>query len=190
MLAFWVAGTRAVFALPLELRANWIFRVTPIGGAPECLRAGRRALLVLSVVPLCAVAGVIYLWLGPWRPVLQHLLVLALLGVILCELCLQNFQKIPFTCSYLPGKTRMHMAVMGVLPLLSFTAMGVAWESRILNDGTRYAGMVAVLSAIAVVARWRAQHLARSDEANVRFDEAMPPAVQTLGLTFEPTTRR
>jgi hypothetical protein len=124
MLAFWVAGTRAVFALPLELRANWIFRVIPIGGAPECLRAGRRALLALSVVPLCVLAAVVYLWLGPWRTVLEHLLVLALLGVILSEVCLQNFQKLPFTCSYLPGKSRMHMAVMGVWPLLSFSAMG------------------------------------------------------------------
>ena len=34
MLAFWVAGTRAVFALRLELRANWIFRIIPIGGVP------------------------------------------------------------------------------------------------------------------------------------------------------------
>jgi site-specific recombinase XerD len=43
--------------------------------------------------------------------------------------------------------------------------------------------------AVAAWARWRAQHLARSDEADVRFEEATPPAVQTLGLTFEPTTR-
>jgi hypothetical protein len=189
MLAFWVAGARAVFALPLELRANWIFRIIPIGGVPECLRAGRRALLALSVVPLCALAAVVYIWLGPWRPVVEHLLVLALLGMILCEVCLQNFQKLPFTCSYLPGKSRMHMAVMGVWPLLAFSAMGVAWESRILNDAARYAAMIAVLSAVALLARWRAQHLAKSDEADVRFEEAMPPAVQTLGLTFEPTTR-
>jgi hypothetical protein len=189
MLAFWVAGTRAVFALPLELRANWIFRIIPIGGVPECLRVGRRALLVLSVVPLCALAAVVYIWLGPWRPAVEHLLVLALLGVILCEVCLQDFQKLPFTCSYLPGKSRMHMAVMGVWPLLSFSAMGVAWESQILNDAARYAAMVGVLSAVAILARWRAQHLAKSDEADVRYEEAMPPAVQTLGLTFEPTTR-
>ena len=189
LLAFWVAGTRAVFALPLELRANWIFRTIPIGGAPECLRAGRRALLALSVVPLCALAAVVYFWLGPWRPVLQHLLVLALIGTILCEVCLQNFQKLPFTCSYLPGKSRMHMAVLGVWPLLAFSAMGVAWESSILNDASRYAALVVGLSAVALLARWRAQRLARSHDADVRFEEVMPPAVETLGLTFEPTTR-
>lgn len=190
MLAFWVAGTRAVFALPLELRANWIFRVVPIGGVAECLRAGRRALLVLSVVPLCALAAAVYFWIGPWRPVLQHLLVVALLGIILCEICLQNFQKVPFTCSYLPGKSRLHMAVMGVWPVLALSAMGVAWESRILNDAHRYAAMLAVLSAVALLARWRAQHLARRGEADLRFEEAMPPAVQVLGLTFEPTPAR
>jgi hypothetical protein len=189
MLTFWVAGTRAVFALPLELRANWIFRIIPIGGVPECLRTGRRALLALSVVPLCAVSAVAYIWLGPWRAAVEHVLVLALLGVILCEVSLQNFQKLPFTCSYLPGKSRMHMAVMGVMPLLSFSVMGVAWESRVLNHPPRYAAMIAVLSAVALLARWRAQRLAKSDDASMRFEEAMPPAVQTLGLSFEPTTR-
>ena len=189
MLAFWVAGTRAVFALPVELRANWIFRVIPIGGAPECLRAGRRTLLTLSVVPLCALAAAVYLWLGPWLAVAEHLLVLALLGVILCEACLQNFRKVPFTCSYLPGKSRLHMAVMGVWPLLAFSAMGVAWESGALNDRARYFEMIAVLAAVALLARWRAQRLARSGEADVRFEEDMPPIVRTLGLTFEPTSR-
>jgi hypothetical protein len=83
----------------------------------------------------------------------------------------------------------MHMAVMGVWPLLAFSAMGVTWESRVLNDAARYTAMIAVLSAVALLARWRAQHLARSDEADVHFEEAIKPAVQTLGLTFEPTTR-
>jgi hypothetical protein len=190
MLVSWVAGTRAIFALPLELRANWIFRIIPIGGVPECLGAGRRALLMLSVVPLCTVAAMAYFWFWPWRPAVEHILVLALLGTILSEVCLQNFQKIPFTCSYLPGKSRMHMAVMGVWPLLSFSAMGVAWESSILDDPTRYAALIAVLSVVALLARWRAQHMAKSDEADMRFEEATPPAMQTLGLTFEPTTRR
>ncbi len=189
MLAFWVAGTRAVFALPIELRANWIFRLIPIGGVPECLRAGRRALLALSVIPLCALAAAVYFCLGPFLAVTQHLLVLALLGVILCEVCLQNFCKIPFTCSYLPGKSRMHMAVMGVWPLLAFSGMGVAWEAGVLNDPPRYLALIGGLSAVALLVRWWSQRLARSGEADVRFEEDLPPVVRTLGLTFEPTSR-
>ena len=145
--------------------------------------------MALSVVPLCAVAAAVYLWLGPWRLAVEHLLVLALLGVILCEVCLQNFRKIPFTCSYLPGKSRMHMAAMGVGPLLALSAMGVAWERGALEDWGRYFEMIAVLSAVALLARLWAQFLARSDDADLRFEEAISPAVQTLGLTFEPTSR-
>ncbi len=189
MLAFWVLGTRAVFGLPVELRANWIFRVIPLGGPPECLKAGRRALLVLSVAPLWLIAAAVYLWLWPWRPVLEHLLVLALLGVILCEACLQNFQKLPFTCSYLPGQSRVHMAIFGVWPLIAWTAAGVAWETRALNNPVQYAQMIAVLAAVAAAVRWNASRLAKSDEAHMYFEEEMPPILQTLGLRFEPTTR-
>ena len=45
MMFFGVLGTRVGFAMPLDLTANWIFRVTPVGGVTECLQANRRALL-------------------------------------------------------------------------------------------------------------------------------------------------
>jgi hypothetical protein len=46
MMALAVVGTRVVFALPLELRANWIFRITGVAPGPETLAAGRRSLLL------------------------------------------------------------------------------------------------------------------------------------------------
>ena len=49
---FAVAGMRVVFALPLDLRANWMFRVTPLEGGAAALRASRRALLALAVAPV------------------------------------------------------------------------------------------------------------------------------------------
>jgi hypothetical protein len=189
MLAFWVVGTRVSFALPLEMRANWIFRVIPLGGPPACLKAGRRALLALSVAPLWLLSAAVYLWLWPWRPVAAHMLVLGLLGVVLGEACLQNFQKIPFTCSFLPSKSRVHMAVLGVWPVIAWAGMGVAYEFRSFQHADDYARIVAVLVAAAAGLRWRAARLAKSEEAMVHFEEAMPPIIQTLGLTFEPTTR-
>jgi len=188
MLAFWVLGTRVAFSVPLEMRANWIFRVIPLGGPPACLKAGRRALLALSVAPLWVLSAGVYLWLWPWRPVLAHLIVLGLLGVVLSEACLQNFRKIPFACSFLPGKSRVHMAVLGVWPLIAWAAMGVAYEWRAFDQPGDYAKIIAVLVAAVVVARWNAARLAKSDEAAVVFEEAMPAMIQTLGLSFEAST--
>jgi len=187
MLAAWVMGTRAIFGLPIELRANWIFRMVELGGAPACLRAGRRALLMLSVVPLCAGATAIYLCLWGWRPVLEHMAVLALLGAVVTELCLQNFQKIPFTCSYLPGKSRIHMAIVGVWPLIVLIGPGVYWEWRSLREPMLYAEIVAALLALALAARWSSARLARSGEGGVHFEEEFPPVLQTLNLRFDPT---
>ena len=110
-----VLGARVVFSLPLDLRANWIFRVTPIGGVSDCMMASRRALYVLAIVPAWTILALVFLWLWPWRPALAHLGVLGLLGATLAELCLYNFHKIPFTCSYLPGKSYAHMVFLGLI---------------------------------------------------------------------------
>ncbi len=187
MLAAWVMGTRAIFALPVELRANWIFRMVSLGGAPACLRAGRRALLAMSVAPLFVIAAAVYLCLWPWRMVLGHMVVLGLLGAVVCEVCLQNFQKLPFTCSYLPGKSRVHMAIMGLYPLIAYVGLGVYWEWKALADPLLYGEIVAALLAALTLARWRAVKLAKSEQAAVTFEESMPPMIQTLGLRFDPT---
>jgi hypothetical protein len=41
-----------------------------------------------------------------WQSAAGHLLVLGLSGSILPELCLTGPQKLPFTCSYLAGKSQ------------------------------------------------------------------------------------
>ncbi len=80
------------------------------------------------------------------------------------------------------------MAALGVWPLIAWSAMGVAYEWHALNHPADYAKIVAVLVAAAAVAHWNAARLAKSDEAAVVFEEAMPPMIQTLGLSFEAST--
>jgi hypothetical protein len=109
---------------------------------------------------------------------------------VLCEACVQNFQKIPFACSFLPGKSRVHMAWLAAGPLLFWVAMGVAQERTAFDHPAEYWKIVATLVAGAALARWNAERRARSDEAIMTFEESIPPLVQTLGLRFEPTTRQ
>jgi hypothetical protein len=95
-----VVGMRMAFTMPIDLRANWVFRMMPIGGG-EAHRAGvRRTLFALAVVPAWLASAPVFLWMWPWRQAAGHLAALGLIGMILAELCLQSFRKIPFTCSY------------------------------------------------------------------------------------------
>ncbi|HTT60704.1 MAG TPA: serine hydrolase domain-containing protein [Bryobacteraceae bacterium] len=183
LLAAWVGGIRMVFSMPLELRANWVFRVTPVGGGRECLAARRRALYALSVVPFWTASALVFFWLWPWRPAAGHLIVLALLGITIAEICLNDAPKIPFTCSYLPGKTNFHLAFWACLAFSLFALFEAAdWERGALANATGSIALVAALAIAAALARWRTGRQASSDEGALRFEEAPEPVVFELGL--------
>ena len=181
MMLFGVLGTRVGFAMPLDLTANWVFRVTPVGGVTECLRASRRALLVLSVVPIWTAWAVVLLWLWPWWPGVGHLAVLALLGSLIAEMTLARFHKIPFTCSYLPRKSNVHLTFWLCVGTLGFlVGQGAELELHALWHPASYAIMIAILLVAVALARRRTVTLAASEA--LRFEELPPPVVLGLGL--------
>ncbi|MBV8810497.1 MAG: beta-lactamase family protein [Acidobacteriaceae bacterium] len=175
-------GTRVVFSMPLELRANWIFRVTPPPAVPECLAATRRALYGLALAPVLGAMAALFFGIWPWRAASAHLAILALVGMILSELSLRSFQKIPFTCSYLPGKSYFHMAALAFVAFAYKLNKGAALERSALEDPRRYAALIAVLAIAVGVIRWRTAVRAKSEEAVLHFEDEPEPAILTLGL--------
>ena len=186
MMVLAAVGTRVAFALPLDLRANWIFRVIGVGGGVqaglETLAASRRALLLLSVAPVWMVTAAICLWIRPDRQNAGHLVVLGLLGMIVADLCLLRFRKIPFTCSYLPGKSRMNMVFLGAFGVLLLSSEALTLERDALRDTGSMAAMLALLAVVSICVRWTTVTLGRREEQEPRFEEEAPPAVLGLGL--------
>jgi hypothetical protein len=182
MMTAWVVGTRVVFAMPLDLRANWMFRVTSVHPAPQYLAAIRRPLFVLSVGPVWLASAAVFLWAWPWRPAVGHLVVLGLWGTILAFVSLHGFHKIPFSCSYLPGKSKVNLMFVAAGGLLQAIGLGISYELRALRDPASYARLVAVLSVAAVFCWWRTVALAKAEESVVLFEEEESPAILGLGL--------
>ena len=182
MIAASVVGARIVFSLPLALRANWIFRVMPLPGVRECLGATRRALYVIGVIPIWTVLAAALLWLWPWRDALEHLLVLALLAGIAAELCLSGMYKLPFTCSYLPGKTYLNMVVLTVMGSMLLGLQAAAVERDALQSPFLYCAIVVGLATVLMLLRWRTTRNAASALAALHFEETMEPTVLGLGL--------
>jgi hypothetical protein len=182
MMTAWVVGTRVVFAMPLDLRANWIFRVTSIRPTPEYLAAIRRPLFVLSVGPVWLASAAVFLWAWPWRQAVGHLVILGLWGTILAYVSLYGFHKIPFTCSYLPGKLKVHLMVMGPGGLIYMLGFGLPHELRALHDSSRWVKLCVVLSIAAIGCWWRTAALAKSEGSVVQFEDEEAPAVLGLGL--------
>jgi CubicO group peptidase (beta-lactamase class C family) len=182
-MGFWIVGTRVVFALPLDLRANWVFRAAPVAAGPAILAARRRTMFALSVLPAWIAAAAVFLWLWPWRPALIHLGALALFGMAAAEVCLRGPQKIPFTCSYLPGKSNMNVAFW-LYVLVVFQAINGAtkWEISAFDDDRKLAKMFLTLAMAAAVLRWRSSSEAESNVAELRYEEQPDSAIQQLRL--------
>ncbi len=183
VLCLCVLGIRVVFTMPIALAANWIFRVTATRGATGYLEAGRRALLLLSVAPVWAVSAI--LLRAVWLPAhaVGHLLVLALLGLMFVELSFHGFRKIPFTCSYLPGKANIHV-VSGAyaLVMLAITDLFVQFERIALRGLPRFAVFIAVLGTVALLIRRRTNASLRAPGAELRFDELPERDIHAIEL--------
>lgn len=183
MLGFGVVGTRVAFSMPLDLRANWIFRITPVRGGLECLAALRRSLVVLAVAPVWVCSAALFLSIWPWRPAASPLVVLGLLGMILAEICLYGTQKIPFACSYLPGKSHFHITfLLCILMIPLLVDSGAEFERHALEHPASSVAMLVVLVIAAVCATWRTAKLAKSSDVELQFEEEPRPAVLVLGL--------
>jgi hypothetical protein len=179
-----VVGMRIIFAMPLDLRANWIFRITPVPGGPDCLRARRRALLGIGLLPVWTASAALSFVLWPWQSAAEHSLLLGLMGAIVGEICLQGFQKIPFTCSYMPGKTNIHMAVISVVFVL-MNALGycAAEEVKAIQHPLTFAAMAAVLGGILYVLRRITKEQTATDDAGIQFVDEGTVIVRGLGLS-------
>jgi len=178
-----LAGIRVVFSMPTDMRANWIFRIMPLPDGSRCMVARRRAFYALSVAPVCLLSAPLLISLWGWRVAAQHLLLMALLGSALAEVGLHGRQKLPFTCSYLPGKSNFNISFL-LCSLLVFTVMieAVKLERDSFGNAGWYGAAAGLMLALAIAARWSAARLAASPEGVLQFEEAAEPAIFTLDL--------
>jgi hypothetical protein len=182
MMSAWVVGTRVVFALPLALRANWIFQLTRVRSTQKYLAAVRSPLFALSVAPVWFASAAVFFSIWPWTLAASHLIVLALWGIILAWLALYGFHKIPFTCSWLPGKSSFHMVFLGALALFYFVLWGVIFEQQALKIAGDYLTMVFILCIAAVCAIGRTIVNGKSEDVALDFEQTATPEIFVLGL--------
>jgi len=154
MLCISVLGLRMIISVPVELRANWVFQLTQIRKPVMYFSAARMAFVLLAVAPIWVVTAAMMLWTLPlWRTAV-HLLALACVGAILADLAIVSLHSLPFTCSYLPGKGKLHFVFWGgmLLGLPVINAAG-SLEWRLLVSRSGSALMIVCVSLVAVIAR-------------------------------------
>jgi len=151
ILAFCViVGIRFCFEIPLNLQANWIFRFYIDPRSAETRSTVRRLLLALSlswIAPLTLLCS-FYLW-GLFIA-LVHTLVVVSSSVLVTEISMLHFRKIPFTCSYPPFQSHSPLIVVaylfGAIILSSYVP---EYEMQIVD--VRWATPVLFLPAVLIL---------------------------------------
>lgn len=132
---FAVSGLRAVFNLPAELRANWIFQITEGEERWAHIRAARKWIVVMGIAPLFLLLAPFEFIFRGWALGLVHLSFALVLSLLMLNLLLVWFRKIPFTCSYFPGKTSMAgMAFVYILSFLFYSWAMASLEARLIRS--------------------------------------------------------
>jgi hypothetical protein len=180
---FALVGLRLSAVYPAALGANWIFRLTEVPGSADYAAGVRRAAFRTVVLPLLGLLAIPYavLW-GPLAAAAHVALALAV-ALVTSEWLFLGFPKVPFTCTYQPGKANLrvtwpkHFAIFvvycGLLPSVAV---------RLLASPLAWAASVGLLL---VVWRWLVRlHERQAGSGRLVFDDAAHPHLTILGLEW------
>jgi hypothetical protein len=185
VLSFFVlAGMRVIFTVPAELPSNWVFKLTENESRKKHFFATHKVMFYFGTLPLFVVLLPFYLFLWGWPTTLLHFSYGMTLSLILIEVLLLKFHKIPFTCSYLPGKANIKL--LWSVYLFSFTTYAYTMtklESWLLVNPVRFAYFYGAVLPLLI--RWIIYRNRSFDRRlSLMFEEEPTPAVQTLDLSY------
>ena len=121
-----LSGFRHVLSIPAELRANWIFQITESQGRAEWMSAVERFVMAYAVAPIYLILFPVSGYVLGWPIAIRMTILQVLISLSIFEVLFHSWQKLPFTCSYIPGKRPLVGTVGGysavlcaVVPVLS-----------------------------------------------------------------------
>jgi hypothetical protein len=175
-------GVRASLVLPIEHRANWLFRTTEDEGTrADQLRAMDDIATAVVVVPAVA-ASLPVLWPPLGLQTLAAAVAIATVGLVTVHAVLLDWRRIPFTCSYLPGKR--FVAQSFFLGVGAFTVFVLSGEWLLRRAISSPWAAIAIVG-MGVAAGWllRRRRLEEWSRRPLAFEDEFPDAVMALQLT-------
>ena len=178
-----IVGLRMVFEIPVELRSNWIFKLMLDPDRQECGPLARKVILILTLPWLLVIAFPTYAYLEGWRVAGFHTLVVFTWAVLLMNIVLIRFRKLPFTCT-LPV-FKQHSIVTLIACCFGFLIYAVStpeFESSALLQPVRLLSLVPV----AAVAWYVPHYFAKSAidlERKLLFEELPTQTIEALRLS-------
>ena len=178
-----IVGLRMVFEMPVELRANWIFQLMLDEDGQACERLAKKVILILVLPPLLLIAFPAYVYLEGWLIAGLHSTLVVGWTVLLTNIALVRFRKLPFTCTLPLFKQHSIVTFLSCcFGFLIYAASTPEFESSALLEPWRMLSLVPV----AAVAWYVPHHLTKSAidvERKLIFEELPTQTIEMLRLS-------
>jgi hypothetical protein len=178
-----IVGLRLVFEIPADLRSNWIFQLMLDRDGEECEPLARKVILIWLLPWLLALTFLLYLYVQGWVIACLHTLLVVTWAVLLTNIVLIRFRKLPFTCTLPLFKQHSFVTLLSVcFAFLLYSVHTPEFESSALANPLQMIGLVPV----AAVAWYIPHHLAKSAidiERKLIFEESPTQTIQVLRLS-------
>jgi hypothetical protein len=172
-----LAGMRVAFAIPLAIKANWIIRLREPADRHAAIDGVFSAMFTYGVVPFVSLGVGSTLLLWGVRAAATHLVVCSLLGWLLAEVLVVRLCKIPFTCTYLPGRSQVKTIwPIYVTAFTTFSYSMAGLELQMLRSPRVFSAFIVLATAAALITR-RVRRIWLASEPGLRFAEDDPDAL-------------
>ena len=182
-------GLRSAASVPVSLEANWVFRLTERPQVRHYFAGHRKAMVMTNLIPLFVLVFAVYSVLWDPPTAFNHALYGLAISILTMEMLFIRFLKIPFSCSYLPGKEKMQVFwlpyLLGFIAYLNITSR---IELELLRSPSQFVPFV--ISVFLMVAAIRAYQVFFLYKRNrIRYEEEPEPIMVGLDYKYPPHKR-
>jgi hypothetical protein len=183
---FLLLGMRALSNVPTAPEANWVFQITERGPRRRYKSGFKKRIYISLLLPLfiTAFAGSCYLW--GWEAAALHCAFGLTASAFVLEIIFFRYPKIPFACTYVPGRAKLH--VFWLPYLLSFIIYISSFSSleRFLFRNPRFFPAYFVGAGALLAAAWIYQNLMVDRGQPVLYEDRPEPVMIILDAESAP----
>lgn len=166
-----LTGVRVVADRPASLEANWLFKLAETGRTARYVSGLKKAVGLAFLGPLFLAVFVIHVFIWDAPTAALHAAFGLIVSAVGLEALFYRYRKVPFACSWVPGRLKLQFTAVPVLIGLILTGTALsAWEKAVLAEPRRGPLFAAVMAAAWVALKRGGRRFYRT--ADLVFDEA------------------
>jgi hypothetical protein len=180
---FTIVSLRALFDVPSDREASWVFRSTVDRYRNEAREVAGKVMVSPLIFWLVCLGLPIHVMLWGWETAMLHSAYVLMCSIALAQLLLLRFRKIPFTCKYTASKDHiLVMVILGMIGFSFFSGVNSRIEALLLERPVQFLWTIPFF----VVLLWRIRAFHRNlplPERALVFEDRPAPIVQLLNIS-------